>query len=130
MDELKGIQYSTPLSSAFFSAQNMDSIQTNIRYQVWLRSGKKHVIGKHSPEELTVIMRSLFLQNSRNQENVILGQVKELNVITINYALKRILSELNQYVAYNKEISQGRQIMEHSVNTSIRGNRQLEQKPW
>ena len=32
MDELKGIQYSTPLSSAFFSAQNMDSIQTNIRY--------------------------------------------------------------------------------------------------
>ena len=130
MDELKGIQYSTPLSSAFFSPQNMDSIQTNIRYQVWLQSGKKHVIGKQSPEELTVIMRSIFLQNSRNQENDILGQVKELNVITINYALKRILSELNQYVAYNKEISQGRQIMEHSVNTSIRGNRQLEQKPW
>tara|TARA_B100001113_G_scaffold349599_1_gene345230 strand:- start:255 stop:647 length:393 start_codon:yes stop_codon:yes gene_type:complete len=130
MDELKGIQYSTPLSSAFFSAQNMDSIQTNIRYQVWLQSGKKYVIGKQSPEELTVIMRSIFLQNSRNQENDILGQVKELNVITINYAIKRVFSELNQYVAYNKEISQGRQIMEHSVNTSIRGNRQLEQKPW
>ena len=31
---------------------------------------------------------------------------------------------------YKKDISNPIQIMDHSVNTSIRGSRQLEQNPW
>jgi hypothetical protein len=130
MDELKGIQYNTPLSYAFFSADNIKSIQASIRYQVWLRSDKKHIIGNQSEEELKVIMRSIFLQNSLNQENDIIGQVRELTGLVISYAVKMILTEIKQFVSYNKEISAPRQIMNHSINTSIRGSRQLEQKPW
>jgi|TARA_Y100000768_G_C23734114_1_gene566264 hypothetical protein len=130
MDELKGIQYNTPLSYTFFSANNIKYIQTNLRYQVWLHSNKTHVIGNQSEEELKVIMRSIFLQNSLNQENDIIGQVRDLNALVISYAVKMILTEIKQFVSYNKEISAPRQIMNHSINTSIRGSRQLEQKPW
>tara|TARA_B100000427_G_scaffold326135_1_gene334228 strand:+ start:756 stop:1148 length:393 start_codon:yes stop_codon:yes gene_type:complete len=130
MDELKGIQYNTPLSRAFFSRENIDSLQTSIRYNVWLSSGKKHVIAKQSDNELIVIMRSVFLQNSKNRESDILYQVKELNKIVLDYTVKHILTQVRQYITYTKDISNPRPIMEHSVNTSIRGSRQLEQNPW
>tara|TARA_B100000073_G_C23743403_1_gene574413 strand:+ start:4104 stop:4496 length:393 start_codon:yes stop_codon:yes gene_type:complete len=130
MDELKGIQYNTPLSRAFFSRQNIDALQTNIRYNVWLSSGKKHVISKQNDSELVVIMRSVFLQNSKNREANILSQVKDLNKIVLDYTVKQVLTQVNQYINYKKDISNPIQIMDHSVNTSIRGSRQLEQNPW
>ena len=130
MDELKGIQYNTPLSRAFFSIQNIDALQTNIRYNVWLSSGKKHVISKQNDSELVVIMRSVFLQNSKNREANILSQVKDLNKIVLDYTVKQVLTQVNQYINYKKDISNPIQIMDHSVNTSIRGSRQLEQNPW
>ncbi len=130
MDELKGIQYNTPLSRAFFSRQNIDALQTNIRYNVWLSSGKKHVISKQNDSELVVIMRSVFLQNSKNREANILSQVKDLNKIVLDYTVKQVLNQVKQYINYKKDISNPIQIMDHSVNTSIRGSRQLEQNPW
>tara|TARA_B100000902_G_scaffold400058_1_gene475333 strand:- start:5435 stop:5827 length:393 start_codon:yes stop_codon:yes gene_type:complete len=130
MDELKGIQYNTPLSRAFFSRQNIDALQTNIRYNVWLSSGKKHVISKQNDSELVVIMRSVFLQNSKNRDANILSQVKDLNKIVLDYTVKQVLTQVKQYINYKKDISNPIQIMDHSVNTSIRGSRQLEQNPW
>ena len=75
-------------------------------------------------------MRSVFLQNSKNRESNILYQVKELNKIVLDYTVKHILTQVRQYITYTKDISNPRQIMDHSVNTSIRGSRQLEQNPW
>ena len=51
MEQLKGIQTSTPLSKAFFSTQNISALHTKIRYQVWLNTNKQHVIGNQSNEE-------------------------------------------------------------------------------
>tara|TARA_B100001175_G_scaffold123533_1_gene105196 strand:+ start:15440 stop:15832 length:393 start_codon:yes stop_codon:yes gene_type:complete len=130
MEELKGIQYNTPLSRAFFSRENIDGLQTNIRYNVWLSSGKKHIIGKQNSSELVVIMRSIFLQNSKNRDSNILYQVKDLNKIVLDYTVDKILTQVKQYISYKNDISNPRQIMDHSVNTSIRGSRQLEQNPW
>ena len=59
MEQLKGIHTSTPLSRAFFSEQNISALHTNIRYQVWLKTNKQHVIGTQSNEELVLIMRSM-----------------------------------------------------------------------
>ena len=75
-------------------------------------------------------MRSIFLQNALNQESNILGQVRELNALVLKYAIQQVLTQVNQYVAYNKHIHCEREVMPHSINTSIRGSRQLELKPW
>lgn len=130
MDELKGIQSKSDLSAAFFSRQNIESIQITLRHQVWLRSNKKHVIGNQSVGELKVIMRSIYLQNALNNDTHILDQVRELNKLVLEYATNQILTQLEQYVEYTRRISSDRYIIPHSVNTSIRGSRQLEQKPW
>ena len=73
MEQLKGIQTSTPLSKAFFSTQNISALHTKIRYQVWLNTNKQHVIGNQSNEELVLIMRSMYLQYSQNQPKNILN---------------------------------------------------------
>ena len=130
MDQLKGIQIDTPLSQAFFSRQNIHSLQVNIRHQVWLKSHKKHVIGYQDQNELLIVMRSVYLQYSLNQPTNILQQIKDLNEMVLKYCVENVLSQLKQYISYNDHINQDLKIMEHSVNTSIRGNKQLEMKPW
>ena len=130
MEELKGIQQDTPLSCAFFSNRNINSLQVNIRYSVWRESNKEYVIGNQDVTELKIIMRSIYLQNSVNQPNNILDQVRDLNKLVLDYAVRQIITQVRQSVSYNKDITEPRHIIPHSENTSIRGSRQLEQKPW
>jgi len=42
----------------------MNLIQDGIRYQVYLKTDKKHIIDKQSEVELEIIMRSIYLQHS------------------------------------------------------------------
>lgn len=130
MEELKGIQSDTPLSRAFFSGENLNGLQTNLRYKVWTLSQMKHVIGTQDENELKVIMRSVFLQNALNQPMDILQQVLDLNNMVLEYCSQNILTQVTQYVAYNDHISQDRYVPEHSMSTSVRGSKQLELKPW
>ena len=130
MDELKGILQNNPLSCAFFSKQNIDSLQTTIRYNVWLKTNKKHVIGKQSDKELNIIMRSVYLQHSKNLPTNILGQVKELNKIVLEFAVNKIIVQLRQYVEYQNHVNGKREILPHSINMSNRGSKQLSIKPW
>lgn len=130
MEELKGIQVSSKLSIAFFSKENISYIQDNIRYQVWLKSNKKSIIGKQNEYELTVIMRSVYLQNALNQEDNIQNQIKTLNDIVLNYCIKQVFSQVTQYVNYQKELNSDRFIMDHSLNVSSRGEKSLEMKPF
>ena len=130
MDQLKGIQTYTPLSKAFFSNENISGLQTKIRYQVWLKSGKKYVIGNQSNDELLIIMRSIFLQESQNQPNNLLTQIRKLNMNVIDYSVSKILVNVNQYMEYKKSIDGKREIMPHSINMSNRGSKQLTIKPW
>ncbi len=130
MDELKGILQNNPLSCAFFSKQNIDSLQTTIRYNVWLKTNKKHIIGKQSNKELNIIMRSVYLQYSKNLPNNILNQVKELNRIVLEFAIDKIIVQLKQYIEYQNHVNGNRQILPHSINMSSRGSKQLTIKPW
>jgi len=120
---LKGIQQESELSIAFFSTQNINLIQAKIRYSIFNKSGKK--IGNQSPEELMTVMRSVYLQNSKNQSLNIATQVQELNSIVLVFCVKEIYALLEQQMMYLKEINGPRQIMDHSVNMSSAGSKQL-----
>ena len=130
MEELKGVQMDTPLSQGFFSKININSLQTTIRYQVWLNTNKQHVIGYQNENELKVIMRSIFLQNSLNQPTNLVQQISDLNKLVIDFSVNAIITQIQQYISYNEHISKERQVIDHSVNTSVRGSKQLEMKPW
>ncbi len=104
-NSLVGVQAVTPLSQAFFSEANFDQIQNMIRYNVYLRSGKKHIIGRQSDTQLQIIMRSIYLQNSKNLNTDIKGQIQELNKLVIDYCVPNILVEVEQYMQYKVSVS-------------------------
>jgi hypothetical protein len=120
---IESIHTTTKLNYAFFSKSNMDIVQNAIRYQVWQRTGKKHVIARQSDTELGIIMRAYYLQYGKNLPTDIPEQVQELNNIVIEYLVPKIIIQINQYVSYLNDISTPYKIIEYPTNTAIRGEK-------
>jgi hypothetical protein len=70
-------------------------------------------------------MRSIYLQYCKHKPYNIVDQVKELNGKVIDFAVPRILVELNQYVNYKKDASSLPIPLEHSKNVSSKGTKVL-----
>jgi hypothetical protein len=99
-EALKGIQQDSTLSFLFFSKDNMRILQDLLRYQVWLQSGKKWVIGDQSNIELEIVMRSIYLQYSENLNCKFREQINKLNNMVADYCVPTILAEVQQYLGY------------------------------
>jgi hypothetical protein len=99
-EALQHIQTPSPLGMLFFSKENMNRIQTELRYTVWIQSGKKHIIGEQSAIELEIIMRAIFLQFSLNQNQKFKEQIEYLNKLVLDYCIPNVMSEVEQYLGY------------------------------
>jgi hypothetical protein len=114
----KNLYGETPLTFIFFSKDNIQNIQKLIRYNVYKEVNQ--VIDDQSLNELMIIMRSIFLEyhahpplfneNMSDSEKQKLNQlylieVKRLNLIVLNDILPRVLSGMQQYLDYLKDIS-------------------------
>lgn len=93
----------TPASDMFFSSQNIDILQDAIRYRV--HKDADIVVGRQSDQELKIIMTSMFFRYSRHVANDIVGQVREINGHVIKYAVKEVITNLKQYMAYRRDAS-------------------------
>jgi hypothetical protein len=116
---LTGIQELGPFSKAFFSRQNLDLIQENIRYIVYTKS--KNVISTQDETNLVVMMREIYLQNSRNPSSSIelmRAEIKRLNELTYAKVVPSILSEILQYKTYLSDIDKVRTPIQLPINTT------------
>jgi len=104
-NSLKSIQTNSLLSTTFFSEDNFEQLQNMIRYNVYLQSNKRHIIDRQSNTQLQIIMRSIYLQNAKNLDTNINGQIRELNKLVLDYCIPNILSGLEQYLQYKKSVS-------------------------
>lgn len=127
-EALKGMKTTSDVARVYFSASNVEAVHQAIRYSVYVRSCQKHVIGRQSEDELRIIMRSVYLQNAKDLPYEINAQVRELNTIVINYCVGRILSEIDMYMNYTRDISTLPVPLERSENTSVAGTKTLEVK--
>ena len=93
------------LNVVFFSKENINLLQNLIRYQVYARTNKKHTIGRQSDTQLKLIMRSMYLQYGKNLEYDITEQIKRLNILVINECVPKIITGVEQYLAYKRDIS-------------------------
>lgn len=125
VEALYGIQETTQLNQLYFSKKNMSLIQDKIRYEVFLKTEKKHIIDKQSDVELEIIMRSIYLQHSPNLPNQIKEQIKYLNELVSNWCVEKIIPEIYQYVGYLKEVEYMPVPLEHPVNLSSKGTKNL-----
>lgn len=106
-DALKGILERTRLSNLFLSNENIANIQKQIRYGVNQKTGK--VISNQSPQEVSTVMRSIYLQEGSvpvRNDNEALQVLSRLNNNVIDYCVNHIVVKLKQHDMYMKDISQ------------------------
>tara|TARA_Y100000389_G_scaffold182994_1_gene200063 strand:- start:816 stop:1271 length:456 start_codon:yes stop_codon:yes gene_type:complete len=124
-DALKGNFLKNCLNDVFFSNENVDALQTGMRNMVANKTNGKHIIKRQSDDELKIIMRAIYYQYGLNQTDNILEQVQDLNKKVLEYCVKRILIEIEQYNQYIKDASEMHVPIERSVNLSNKGNKTL-----
>jgi hypothetical protein len=130
-DMLRGNQNPTQLSFSFFTPSNVRTIQASIRREVYVRSGsKKYAIDDQDVDEIKLIMRGIYYQYAKNNLFDIQGQVEELNKIIVEWAVPRILSEIDQYQYYLKDISHLPIPLQQPQSMSSAGTRSLPLQPF
>lgn len=118
---LNGIQDNSILSRAFFSQRNINCIQKQIQQDVLKKTNYK--IGRQSDLQLQIIMRSIFLQYSKNLNCNYALQIKELNKLVADFSIDRVIIEIYQFLEYRKEITKLPQPLSHPVNLSNSGEK-------
>lgn len=101
----EGIWNETNLSKTYFSRENIQIIQNAIRRGIYEKSNKQYIIGEQSCDDLKMIMRSIFLQHSKNLPYNIQEQIIELNKIVVKDCINRIYSEARGYMQYIRDAS-------------------------
>mgnify|MGYP000725083834 FL=1 len=104
-DAMTGNFQDSILSLAFFSKENMQIIQNAIRAGVYEVSNQQYIIDNQNCDNLKIIMRSVFLQNSVNLPDRITEQIQELNGLVVKYCVREIYSEAQGYINYKRDAS-------------------------
>jgi hypothetical protein len=107
----------------------MKIVQNGIRAGVYNKSNGHYVIGEQNCDELQIIMRSIFLQFSKNLAIDIPGQIQKLNDLVLNYAVNQVYGEAEGYMKYKRDAS----TLVVPLSTPIlsySNDKQLELKHW
>lgn len=113
-----GIQERSPLSVLFFHPKNMETIQAELQYRVFQKTGER--VGRQSDKELRIVMRSVFLQDSANQTHNLTQQVQKLNETVLDYCVKNVASNALQHKQYIADSTTLPIPMSHPVGTAGR----------
>jgi hypothetical protein len=128
-DAMNGNWTNTILSDLFFSSENICILQNALKAGVYKLSNGQYIIGNQSGDELKIIMRSIYLQNSKNQPHNLTQQIEALNKMVLEYAIPQVYGEAKAYMKYQLDASTLVVPIEHPVMSKI-NDKQLEFKRW
>lgn len=120
----------TKLSTLYFSKSNIEKIQLLIIRKVYEDSDKRFSIKEQSEQELLIIMRSYYLQFSKNLDTDINKQIENLNMMVINWCSNNIISNIEQHINYKKVSSTLPMPLERAQLPTQKGTRTLEIKSF
>jgi len=120
----------TPVNQAFFSQANIDLLQDEIRYRVWLKSDKKHVIDRQREDDLKTIMRAYYLQYSENIPGKERQEVENLNERVLAYCVDDILGSINMYKYTMDRLANYPEQISRPINPHVVGTRGAEFKSF
>lgn len=129
-EALQGTFTPNNLSNVYFSCNNIDVLQEGIRYKIYQSTDGKYIIGRQSDSDLKIVMRSIYFQHSKNLDTDIIGQVRELNALVLDWCVNEVLSNLTQYNKYIIDASTLPTPIVHSQLITTKGSRSLELKPF
>ena len=126
---MTGNWYNTKLSDAFFSGANIQALQNGLRAGVYKRSNGQYLIAEQNPDELKIVMRSIFLQYSANDTANIPKQIAALNGLVLDYAIGQVYGEAEGYMKYIRDASEMYTPMARPVMSTV-NDKQLVLKKW
>ncbi len=130
-DMLRGNWEQNPLSDAFFSKENVKTIQNAIRKSVFERSQPKgYVIDDQSVDELKIIMRAIYYQYAKHLPYDLVGQISDLNQKVLDWSVPHILSAADHYMYYINDIEHMPVPLERSIHMSRAGTKSLPLQPF
>ena len=92
---------------------------------VYEKTNKKYLIDRQSDTELLIVMRSIFLQNSKNLDYDLKQQILQLNNLVLNYSVDNVISAILAHVGYLNDIDKPYTLMEHPQNVNSAGTKTL-----
>ena len=120
-----GNQQRSKLSDLYFSQANIDYLQNEIIRQVFEKSDGKYRIAKQNEDELVIVMKSIFLQNSRNSDIDLQYQIDQLNKLVLDYCVDNVYSNLVQHFEYINDITKDQPVLDMPQTTHIKGTKSL-----
>ena len=120
-----GNQQESKLSVLNFSQSNIDYLQNEIIRQIYKKTDGKYTIVKQNEDELVIVMKSIFLQNARNNDSDLKYQIDELNKLVLNYCVDNVYINLLQYVKYINDITKEQAVLDRPQNVDIKGSKIL-----
>jgi hypothetical protein len=125
-EAIHGIHEISMLNELYFSDRNIQTLHDNIRYQVYIQSGKKEIISQQSDIHLKVIMRGIYLKFAIHDDNNVRDEIAMLNNFVIKTAVPQILGEISMHNSYIYEQEHLPVPIDHPRNVSSKGARTLE----
>lgn len=129
LNSLTGNFERSKLSDLFFSKQNIQNIQNLLIKGVYEKSNSQIMIDKQPEDNIVIVMRSMYLQYSKNLDNKLNEQVNELNSYVLNFCIPKVYSEAVAYLKYKQDASNMHIPMSAPIYSS-KTNKTLEQKPF
>ena len=93
--------------------------------EVYKKTNNKHLITKQNEDELIIVMKSIFLQNSRNYDSELQYQLNTLNKLVLDYCVPNVYTNLLQYLKYLEDITKEQYVMDRPQSVDIKGNKTL-----
>ena len=129
LNSLTGNFERSKLSNMFFSKQNIQNIQNLIIKGVYEKSNSQIIIDKQPTDNIVTVMRSMYLQYSKNLDIDLNSQINELNKYVLDFCIPKIYSEAIAYLKYKQDVSTMHMPMSAPIYSS-KTNKTLELKQF
>jgi len=128
-EALVGEWEDSPLSLAYFSAQNVQILQNGLRAGVYELSKKQLVLPPQNVDVLKIIMRNIFFQYVNYSKDPVPQQIERLNQLVLDYIVPRLYGDAIGYMKYLQD--QSTLVVPFNIpQQNDRNFKQLELKPW
>ena len=111
----------TPLSDAFFSDFNRETIHSDIIQSIRTKTG--YTIEKQNDADLQALMKRVYVNLMADPYVDVRGQVANMNKRVVQEATQTISTGVLQQLMYLKDISQNPVPLDAPVSTSTYGNK-------
>ena len=105
--------------------QIANAINIGLRNKIANITKGETIIGRQSDTELKIIMKGIYLLYGKNLDDNVVEQTRELNKKVLDYAVRRIMTEIEQYNNYVKDASSMHVPLDRSENVSNKGSKTL-----